>query len=383
MRVLLTTQPGEGHWRPLATLGNALVAAGHEVAFATTPVFSEIVKRHGFDAFPVGVDDWREVPAPSAGAATPAQAGSVLLDQFIPRAERNLPEMLDLCRGWKPDLIVREQTEFAGYLAAEIFGRPHAALQISVYRPHLERAAAPAIDRLRAAHGLPADPELTALYRHLFLLTFPPSYLDPHVPLPPTARAIRLSSYDLEEPDATLPQWMEQISPRPVIYATLGTAYNRTPGLLDAIFQALRNEPLTLILTTTNFDASNFPPQPDNVHIERYIPQSLLLPHCDLVVTHGGSGTVRAALSHGLPLVLIPIAADQPDHARRCGELGLGEVVEPDQRSPENIRMAVRRVLADPGYRQRAQTMQRKFEQLPGVEVGARWLEGLARTGTV
>ena len=379
MRVLLTTQPGEGHWRPLATLGMVLLDTGHEVAFATTPIFCEIVQRFGFSAFTVGVDDWRDTPAPRVADASPAQAGSALLEQFIPRASRNLPEMLDLCRGWKPDLIVREQTEFAGYLAAEILGLPHAALQVSVYRPHLERSAATALNHLREANDLAADLELISLYRHLFLMTFPPTYLDPRIPLPPTARALSLNSFDLDEPDADLPAWIEGISRRPLVYATLGTAYNRTSGLFDAILQALRDEPLSLILTTTNFDVADFPPQPANVYIQRYVPQSLLLPHCDLVLTHGGSGTVRAALSQGLPLVIIPIAADQPDNARRCASLGLAEVVDADQRTPQMIRAAVRRVLDDPGYRQRAQAMQREIEQLPRVEEAVGWLERLVR----
>ena len=72
MRVLLTTQPGEGHWRPLAALGMALLAAGDEVAFATTPVFCEIVRQHGFEAFPVGVDDWRD-SSPSRGSEPKAR----------------------------------------------------------------------------------------------------------------------------------------------------------------------------------------------------------------------------------------------------------------------------------------------------------------------
>ncbi len=377
MRVLLTTQPGTGHWRPLATLAHALQTAGHDAAFATTPIFCSIAAEHGFRAFPVGFDDWLEQPYGSSDASPP-QAGSVLTDLFIPRAERNLPELLELCRQWKPDLIVREQTEFAGYLAAEMLDLPHATLQISAYRPHLERAAAPALNRLRRTNGLADDSGLTTLYRHLLLLTFPLSYFDPAVPLPPTARAIRLNSYDLERPDDRLPDWIEPISPRPLIYATLGTAYNRTEGLLDAIVVALRDEPLSLILTTTNVDVVEFGPQSAKVHIERYLPQSLLLPHCDLVVTHGGSGTVRAALSHGLPMVIIPIAADQPDHARRCVELGLARAIGPDERTPTTIRAAVRAVLGDPSYSRHAQAMRREIEQMPGVAYGVTLLERLA-----
>ncbi|MGH3544565.1 MAG: glycosyltransferase [Mycobacteriales bacterium] len=109
---------------------------------------------------------------------------------------------------------------------------------------------------------------------------------------------------------------------RPTVYATLGTVYNRMAAVFTAILEGLREEPLNLILTLgRNQDPAQFGRHPPHVRIERFVSQALLLPHCDLVITHGGFGTVTAALAHGLPLVLIPISADQPENARRCTAL--------------------------------------------------------------
>jgi MGT family glycosyltransferase len=113
------------------------------------------------------------------------------------------------------------------------------------------------------------------------------------------------------------------------------------------------------------------------VHVERYDPQSLLLPHCDLVVTHGGHNTALAALSHGLPLVVIPIAADQPENAKRIAELGVGRVVEPDARTPDAIRQAARTVLRERRYQQHANQLRHEMEGLPGPERGVDLLERL------
>ena len=52
--------------------------------------------------------------------------------------------------------------------------------------------------------------------------------------------------------------------------------------------------------------------QPAHVRAERFVPQSEELPHCDLVISHGGSGSVLGALAHGLPQLLLPLGADQP-----------------------------------------------------------------------
>ena len=76
----------------------------------------------------------------------------------------------------------------------------------------------------------------------------------------------------------------------------------------------LRDEPINLVLTIgSNADPADLGEQPAHVHIERYVSQSVLMPYCDLVVCHGGFGTVLTALDAGLPLVIIPIEADQPN----------------------------------------------------------------------
>ena len=87
---------------------------------------------------------------------------------------------------------------------------------------------------------------------------------------------------------------------------------------------------------------------------------------------------MRAALDHGLPLVIIPIAADQPDNARRCADLGLARVIAPDRRTPEAIREAVRAILHDPGYRRNAARLRDEGRALPGPDYAVALLERLA-----
>ncbi|MEO8716115.1 MAG: nucleotide disphospho-sugar-binding domain-containing protein, partial [Acetobacteraceae bacterium] len=118
-------------------------------------------------------------------------------------------------------------------------------------------------------------------------------------------------------------------------------------------------------------------PQPSNIHIERFIPQSVLLPDCDLVVHQGGFSTVTGALNAGLPMVVIPIGADQPDNAACCAALGVGVVIEPHERTPEAIRAAVRAVMDDPSYRQAAEHMRDEMAALPGPEHAVELLERL------
>jgi MGT family glycosyltransferase len=234
------------------------------------------------------------------------------------------------------------------------------------------------LDRVRRGFGLPPDPELTMLARYLHLSFVPPRYQDPQSPLPPTAHALRHVSFD-QSGDESLPGWVAALPDRPTVYATLGTGGHRASALFVAIIAALREEPVNLIVTIgRNGDPADFGDQPANVHIERYIPQTQLFPFCDLVIAHGGWGTTLGALAFGLPLVQMPITADQPQNAERCAALRVGRVIASHERTPEVIRAAVRAVLGDGGYRERAERVRDEMAALPGPEYAVGLLERLA-----
>jgi UDP:flavonoid glycosyltransferase YjiC (YdhE family) len=113
------------------------------------------------------------------------------------------------------------------------------------------------------------------------------------------------------------------------------------------------------------------------VRVERYIPQTLVLPRCRLVVSHGGSGTVIGALAHGVPMVLLPRAADQPHNARRCEDLGVGLSLDPLTASAEAIREAAIEVLTQPSFRLAAERLRNESAALPGPDHAIELLQRL------
>ncbi len=351
------------------------------------PGFCPTIEAQGFRSFRVGTDDSKEERQQRreqmAGLGREEETFFTLQQVFAGvRAERSLPDLLHVIRDWQPDLVVRENTEFAGCVAAERAGIAHAALQITAAWAFFLEAVGPPLARLRASFGLPPENAADVLYRHLLLFPRPLSLWNPSVPMPPTTQAFRYAGFSRSGKEE-LPSWTAALEKQPTVYATLGTFDNQRTDILAAILEALREEPINLVLTVgRNRDPREFGDQPPNVHVERYIPHDLILPYCDLVLCHGGSGTIMDALSLGLPMLLIPIAADQPDNARRCMEVGAARVVEPDQGTetdlPSAIRDATREVLANPRYRQAAQQLRREIEGLPGLERVVSLLEGLA-----
>jgi UDP:flavonoid glycosyltransferase YjiC (YdhE family) len=389
MKVLFTTQPQYGHWHPLVPFARAVMDAGHDVAFATAPGFCPTVEATGFRCFPVGKDETeaeKKARLTRLGQKPGTERGATMWSDYFAGvwARETLVDLLPLAREWQPDLIVREDVEFAGCVTAECLGIPHAVVQVSSFRPYLFKSTGPAFSRLRGDAGLPPDPNCEMLHRYLHIYPTPLSFHNPEYSLPPTSHSVFHGGFDSSS-GKELPEWVSDLPPFPTVYATLGTVMNHNVDILAAILEGLRGEDLNLIMTTgvdvdpSIFDAPKMGTGEGQTHIERYIPQSLILPYCDLMIVHGGSGTVKDSFRHGLPMVIIPIAADQYVNAARCADLGIARVIAPEERTPEAIREAAMEVLQNPTYRQNAEKIRDEVRAMPGLDEAVRLFEQLAR----
>ena len=113
---------------------------------------------------------------------------------------------------------------------------------------------------------------------------------------------------------------------RPLVYITLGTVFNK-PELLRQLLDGLDGSVSALVTTGRNVDPESLGGRPSNVRVERFVPQEQVLPRCAAVVSHAGSGSVRGALAHGLPLRPRPAggrSVRQRCALRRCGRRGRG-----------------------------------------------------------
>jgi UDP:flavonoid glycosyltransferase YjiC (YdhE family) len=385
VRILFTTQPGAGHLHPLVPVIHALTDAGHEVAVACPPSFAATVEASGVRAIAAGFD-WAPGArlAPLFPESENIPSGPERVAWMITRifagitAERMATAVLAIAAEWPLDLVVRESLEFGGCLAAERLGLPHAVVQTVVNRAGVAALLVEPLNRQRERLGLPPDPDLAMPNRYLHLSPRPPSLQG--TPLAPSHHSYRASVFD-RSVVVTLPDWMQQPMAEPVIFATLGTVNNLGgQELFAAIIEGVGKVAGTLILAVgADVDPAILGPQPAHIRVERYIPQSLIFPHCDLVIAHGGSATLIAAVSHGLPLVVIPIAADQPDNAALVAAHRLGRVIGPGERTVEAIEAATRNVLEDPSYRENAHQVRDEIAALPGPEYAVELLERLAR----
>jgi UDP:flavonoid glycosyltransferase YjiC (YdhE family) len=390
MRALFTVQPAIGHLHPLIPVARALEGAGHEVAFCSSASFRPEVEAFGFDYFDAGLDwvtsdrnTWTPFPPmPAPGdPAFPAFVVTVFAD-ITPQAM--VPDVLAIAETWQPDLIVREVMEWSGSIVAELLDIPHASVggnaysgldsPVVSYFPGNRRFAAEPYARHRAAFGLPPDPEMQSSFRYLHMCFMPRRWDQPGLPAPAHTQYLR--HVNVERPGAALPDWVSELPDQPTVYAALGTIAHAMPGVFETILEGLREEDLNLVLAVGQ-DPSAFGPQPPNVRIERHVPQTRLLTHCDVFISHGGFNSVKEALSIGVPLVVLPIMSDEPYSAERCAALGLGRAVGPDDRTAGAIREAVRSVLTDASYRGRAAQFRTEMLALPGPDRAVELLTSL------
>ena len=364
----------------------ALRARGHQVVLATGARFGDMVRRAGLDHAPAGLDHdgsadvFQSLPEwPSILGRYPDLAIAQLHGFVEGLAPRMLADLLPLVERWRPDVVVRDPVEVGGYVAAERAGIPHGTVCWAIYIG-LQQAATAALAALRARHGLAGEPGLASLDRFLLLSALPPSWPYPGCPVAQVLHRFQFPPFDASG-DEPLPGWVARGN-RPVVYVTLGTTFNQAPRTFRALLAALEGEDVQAVLTVgRSVDPAVLGSVPVNVRVARYIPQSLLLPHCDAIVFHGGFNSVHSALWHGLPMVLVPLGAgDQIWNARRCQELGAGVVVEGQPPDPEAVRHAIRAILREPGPRFRARALQAEMRSLPGLDAAVELLERLGRT---
>jgi UDP:flavonoid glycosyltransferase YjiC (YdhE family) len=117
----------------------------------------------------------------------------------------------------------------------------------------------------------------------------------------------------------------------------------------------------------------------DNMVGAEFLPQASILPHVDLVITHGGNNTVTESLYFGKPMVVLPLFWDQYDNAQRLHETALGIRLDTYGHAPQELRDAVDRLLADDALRARLADGAAVLQAAPGTVRAADLIEQLVR----
>lgn len=377
MRVLVATTAGAGHFGPLVPFADAVRAAGHDVVVAAPESFAAVVERAGFVHRPFADAPPEELEAvfPSLSGISNDEGNVIVVRDVFGRidARAALPGMGAVVREWRPDLILRETSELSSYIVATNAGIPH--VQVAVGLAFFDQLALSLLEEPLGELG--ADPGLEGLRSALRLTLVPVSLDDPPAP-DADVRRFRYPSGGGGEP---LPDWWPD-SPDPLLYVTFGSVAGRLglfPGLYRAAVAALADLPVRVLLTIGDAgDPDLIAPTPANVHVERWWPQEAVMPHATAMVGHGGFGTTLLGLASGVPMVVMPLFADQPHNGKRVAAAGAGITLEDGEAAVGGLAEAVRHVLEEESYRVAATRIAGEMAGLPSPSQAVPLLEEVA-----
>jgi UDP:flavonoid glycosyltransferase YjiC (YdhE family) len=395
LRLLVAAFGDPGHAFPAIALARELGRRGHDVLVETWERWREAVEGEGL-AF-TGAQEYTVYPPPGPDtpdgqtAAAAAKALARLIDEF------------------EPDLVVSDILTLAPTLAAEVAGVPHSTLIPHVYpvqqpgmplyslglrppRTALGRlgwkATGPLLgmglrrgrDELNETRGrLGLGPverfhggisELLAIVGTFPQLEYPREW-------PAHVRVTGPLFFELPGEEVEIPE-----GDGPLVLIAPSTSQDPECELLRVALEGLADEPVRVLATTNRHRPERPIAVPANAMLVDWVLYSQAMPAADMVICHGGHGTVVRALAAGKPLLVCPSVGDMGENAARVAWSGTGLSVPRRLLSRRAIRLATRRLLREPRFAARAREVAAWSETNDGAAAAADLVEEAAQTAT-
>jgi UDP:flavonoid glycosyltransferase YjiC (YdhE family) len=419
-RIIVGSVPVVGHINPLVPVVRALCARGHDVRWYTGNKYRSKVEATGAQFVgPTHARDYddAEIEREFAGRTRLRGIAQLKFDMkhvFIDNAPGQLRDLQRIAQAFAPDALLCEAGTFGGLFYSESSGVPLAVLGVIP----LARSS---IDTAPFGLGLAPDASALGRVRNRVLnwavervlfrdvqqhwnetrrqLGLAPTgwwlnagdratvYLQPTIPslehprsdLPRNVRFIGMIPPDAPQNWVPPDFWHELDGTRPIVHVTQGTLANAAPVLIAPALEGLANEDVLVVVATggrapESLGLRNVPP---NARIGTFLSYPALLPKTSVMVTNGGYGGVQMALAHGVPLVVAGASEDKPEVATRVARSGAGVNLETGTPTPERLRTAVRAVMRESRYRERARALAAEYARYDAVKLAVETIEGL------
>jgi MGT family glycosyltransferase len=377
--VAFASLPAHGHVNPTLPVVAELVRRGWRVSYATADRFAAAVAAPGA---PVGPPGAPPPAGPGPGAlGTAAFAG--FLERITTDARDSLPGLLAHFGDDPPRAVCYDAMSLTGRVLAGATGAPDVALvptfasnersspfARSGTPPPEILAAVRDMKELLAAHGLGAELRPGQLPPASLNIVFLPPEFQPDVDTFDSRFRFVGPSPSAREHD---PGWTPP--DEPVLFVSLGTAFNDRPDFYRACLQAFDGGGPVAMAVGDRVRPDELGPVPPNVDVRPWFPQPAVLRHAAAFVSHAGMGSTTEALYYGVPLVCVPQMVEQARNADRVVELGLGVRLDPGDLSAADLRAAVDAVTGDAAVRAALDRMRDATRRAGGAVAAADAIE--------
>jgi rhamnosyltransferase subunit B len=381
MRCLLAVLGTHGDVLPFIALGSALVRRGHEVLLNAPAPFERHAVRAGlaFHALGTQADFDRLVREPDLWHP---RRGARLAFRY---ALERIPDIYHWIEAHRTEdcVVVASSSAFGARVAQDRLGTRLVTLHVlpmmlesrvepprlpgvplpeflpahfrnwigrGAYKVAIEPFALPQLNAFRESLGLPPVRRLAHWWNSptRMLLMFPDWYAPPQPDWPRQAVQLGFPMSDgfgdalSLGPDVT--DFLDRGDP-PLAF-TYGSGMRQGRRFFETAIELCRLVGRRGILLAPQSGQVRSDLPDDVIHVP-YAPFGKLLPRCAALIHHGGIGTVAQAMAAGIPQLVVPVAFDHFDEARRLRRLNLGTSMTRWQFTPTRAARRVRRLLAD------------------------------------
>ena len=161
----------------------------------------------------------------------------------------------------------------------------------------------------------------------------------------------------------------------PLVLVAPSTSQDPDQRLVRVALEGLADEPVRVLATTNRKSTKKPIDVPANAKLVDWVLYSQVMPLADVVICHGGHGTVVRSLSYGTPVLVSPAGGDMGENAARVAWSGAGLSLPRRLLSPRGIRMATRRLLGERSFSERAEEIARWSRDHDGASAAAELVE--------
>jgi zeaxanthin glucosyltransferase len=416
-RIGILSFSSPGHYYPLTALGRRLQSRGHEVVYFQVADLEPPIRAAGLEFHQIGRDDFpkgairaRDEELGKLEGLAALRCGLRGINLKAKMLFRDAPAAI---RDEGVDSLIVDQIEMAGGTVADHLGLPFvsvaAALPINlgpnvppVNIPWLHRTGVLArlrnrlgnaatewtfsgvvqtINRQRRTWGLRPARNLNSLFSGLAQVAQLPAALElPGRRLPPHVHHTGPWTDAAGRAPVDFP-WSRLGPGRPLVYASMGTLQNGILQTFRLIAEACAGLDLQLVISLGGGqDPALLGDLPGDPVVVGYAPQLELIERSALTISHGGLNTALESLEWGVPMVVLPITYDQPGVGARVEWSGVGRSIPIGRLTVDRLRDAVRAVLGNPAYRERAGRLQSSIDAADGLNRAADLIEAAFST---
>ena len=383
MHIAVVSLGAFGHVNPTLELVTELVHRGVRVTYFCTEAFRRIVEPTG--ARFVAVPSWMDAHAGETGADKSDVAATVPF-LFLHEAQAYLEPVLTVLREDRPDAIVHDFAGIAGTLAADVLGVPNVMLYTS-YPANGEYSVAAGFETVAPDHPLRVAADELAdgfVAKYGCRKMTVKEIFDGRGDLNLVMMQKRLVPHSETFDDSfvftgvqigkrtAFGRWLAPHDGKPLLYSSLGTAFNNWPEYYPILFDAVRDLDIHVFAALGSIDPASLQDVPANVELGQMVPQLDILSQASVFITHAGMGGTGEAIYYGVPMIAIPQMEEQAVTAGQIEKLGLGIAFHGKNGvTSKSLKMAIETILQKDSYRRTLQEFSADMRSLGGAKASA------------